>query len=483
MAGDVVGGAARAGAWSAIDIVLRQSVQFIVSIVLARLLSPADFGIVALVSFFTGFGTAVVEGGFATALIQRQDTTREQESALFWMGLAWSAGLGVLLVLLAPFIADFYGHAVLEPLMWLAAAHLLVVAVGAVPTALMTRAMRFDVLAKIALVAALVSGAVAISSAALGAGVWALALQVIVFMGVHSGVLWVVAGWFPVARVRGTGAARLLGFSQRVGFSNLLDHLYVQGFALLVGKVYGVSALGIYNRAHATQHFASGTLGTILRRLTLPLLSSRASDPEVLRETLRRTTRMAMVVTLPVMAGLAVTSDLVVLILFGREWLPSAPILAVLALAGVFLPLQMINVQLLLALDRPELFWRIEVIKKSIGIAMILAGSAFGLTGLAWSQVAFSLFAHFFSGYFSGRFAGYGAFRQLTDLLPLALLSGAMIGALLFLRPLLHGAPLLLLIEMAAIGIAIFVVFGFLLRLEAFKEATNTLKSVLRPRR
>ena len=102
MVAKALGGAARAGAWSAIDIVLRQSVQFIVSVVLARLLSPADFGIIALVSFFTGFGTAVVEGGFATALIQRQETTREQESALFWMGIVWSAGLGLLLVLLAP---------------------------------------------------------------------------------------------------------------------------------------------------------------------------------------------------------------------------------------------------------------------------------------------------------------------------------------------------------------------------------------------
>jgi O-antigen/teichoic acid export membrane protein len=478
--GKAVGGAARAGAWSAIDIVVRQSVQFIVSVVLARLLSPADFGISALVFFFTGFGIALVEGGFATALIQRQDTTRQQESALFWMGLALSAGLGLLLVLLAPFIAEFYGYLVLEPLMWLAALHLQVVAVGVVPTALMIRALRFDLLAKIALLGALISGAVAIVSAAMGAGVWALALQLLTFWTVHSAVVWVVAGWSPVARVRGTGAGRLLKFSQRVGFTSLLDHLYVQGFALLVGKFYGVPALGIYNRAHATQNFLSGTLATILRRLTLPLLSSRASDPELLRATMRRTTRMAMLVTLPVMGGLAVASDLVVLTLFGREWLSAAPILTVLAIAGVFLPLQMINAQLLLALDRPELFSRVEVIKKSVGIAMILIGSTFGLIGLAWSQVAFSLFAHFFNGHFSGRVAGYGAFRQIGDALGLAAVSAVMIAALLFLRPLLHREPLLLLVEMALIGTAIFVVLGFLLRLEAFREGTDTLRSVFR---
>lgn len=479
MTSKFAGGAARAGAWNALELLLRQSVQFIISIVLARLLSPADFGVMALLAFFLGLGTAVVEGGFATAIIQRQDTTREQESALFWMGIVWSGGLGVLLVMLGPLIASFYGQPVLAPLMWLAAAHVMIIALGAIPIALVNRAMRFDLMAKVALFAAVVSGVAAVSAAKLGAGVWALGLQLLTFTGLHSGLIWLFSGWTPVARVRGTGARRLLGFSSRVGFSHLVDHLYVQGFALLVGKLHGVTALGLYNRAHATQYFASGTLGNILRRLTLPLFSSRAGDPMVLRETFRRTIQIAMLVNLPVMGGLAISSDLVVMILFGPIWLPAAPILSVLALAGIFWPLQIINSQLLLAIDRPDLFWRVEIIKKSVGISCLLAGSAFGIMGLAWSQVIFSLFAHFFNGYFSGKHVGYGAFKQIRDIGGLAVVCGTVVAVLFAVRPFLDQRPLLLLMSMVAIGTFLFAGLGFILRVAGFKEARQVVIAAL----
>ncbi len=482
MTSKFAGGAARAGAWNAVELLLRQGVQFVISIILARLLSPADFGIMALLAFFVGFGTAIVEGGFATALIQRQDTTREQESALFWMSVAWSGVLAVLLVLLSPMIARFFEEPVLAPLMWVVAAHVMIIGTGAVPVALITRALRFELMAKVALVAAVISGVVSIAAAALGAGVWALGLQLLTVTALHSGLIWFFSGWSPVARLRGTGAGGLLGFSSRVGLSHLVDHLYVQGFAVLVGKLHGVTALGLYNRAHATQYFASGTLGNIVRRLALPLFSARASDLVVLRDTFRRTVQLAMLVNIPVMAGLAVTSDLVILILFGAEWLPAAPILSVLAVAGIFWPLQVINSQLLLAINRPDLFWRVELIKKSVGIVLLLIGSAFGLMGLAWSQVLFSLFAHFFNGYFSGKHAGYGAFKQIRDVAALAFIC-ATISALLFaVRPFLDQRPFLLLVSMAALGTLGFAAAGFILRLAGFKEARDVVIGVLAKR-
>lgn len=479
MASTSPGGAARAGAWSALDIVARQAVQFIISVVLARLLSPADFGVMALLAFFVGFGTAVVEGGFATTLIQRQDTTREQESALFWMGLGWSVALAILLVMLGPWIADFYDQEVLEPLMWLAGAYVIVMAIGAVPIALMTRAMRFELMAKVAVLAALVSGAIAIAAALLGAGVWALGFQSLAFVVVQSGLIGFLSGWRPVARVRGTGARPLLGFSSRVGASSIVDHLYLQGFTLLVGKLHGVSALGIYNRAHATQFFASGSLAMIVRRLTLPLFSSRASDLQVLRETIRKTVQLAMLVNLPLMVGLAITSDLVIAVLFGPQWLAAAPILSVLAIAGIFLPMQMISTQLLLAVGKPDLYWRTELIKKSVGIVLILGGSTFGMMGLAWSQVIFAIFAHFFNGHFAGKFADYGAFRQIRDVAGVALACGVFAAVLLVLRPYLGQHPLLLLVLMTAIGAAIFLVLGLLFGISAFKEARQVLAGAI----
>ncbi|HEX8412646.1 MAG TPA: oligosaccharide flippase family protein, partial [Sphingomicrobium sp.] len=150
--------ATRAGAWSALDIVLRQGVQFVVSIILARLLSPADFGLMALLTFFTSLSITFVQGGLSMALVQRQDTTREEESAVFWINLAASTVFGVLLVLIAPFLAKFYGEPMLRPLLFVAAAQVVLSALGAVQTALLTRTLRFDQLTKTGIVSSLVSG-------------------------------------------------------------------------------------------------------------------------------------------------------------------------------------------------------------------------------------------------------------------------------------------------------------------------------------
>jgi O-antigen/teichoic acid export membrane protein len=469
------GGAARASAWSAIDVLVRQGLQFVVSVVLARLLSPADFGLMALLAFFTGFGI-VIEAGLASVLVQRKETTREQESALFWIGIACSLLTASILVVLGPVIAGFFEQEVLEQLMWLAGAQVIAMALGIVPIALLTKAMRFHSMAKIALAAAVVSSALGVGAATMGAGVWALGLQFLTFTAMNTIGAWSVSGWRPLARIRGAGGRVLFGFSSRVSLSQLVDHLYGHGATLLIGKLHGLTALGIYNRGQATQYFASGTMGTIVRRLALPLFASRADDTAFLRDTLKRTVQIAMVLNLPMMVGLAITSDLVILILFGAEWASAAPILSVLALAGIFWPLQVINSQLLLAIDRPDLYWQTEIIKKGVGIFLILGGSIFGIMGLAWSQVAFGIFAHFFNGHFSGKHANYGSFRQIRDVGGTLFLSALMAVAVLAARPFLDQRPVLLLASMGALGAIMFCGLGLLLRVSEFRELQAILK-------
>jgi O-antigen/teichoic acid export membrane protein len=271
----------------------------------------------------------------------------------------------------------------------------------------------------------------------------------------------------------------LLDFSTKVGFSQLVDHLSGQGFTLLIGKLHGVAALGLYNRAQATQYFASGTLGAIFKRIALPLFSSRAGDLLLLRDTVKKALQLSMLVNLPIMVGLSLTSDLVILNLFGAAWAPAAPILSVLALAGIFWPMHIINGQLLLAIDRPDLYWRTEVAKKTVGILCILVGSAFGIMGLAWSQVIFSLFAHFFNGYFSAKHLGYGAFRQIQDVSGVALICGIMAAAVLAVRPLLDQPPLLLLCSIALLGVMTYGAAGLVARIEEFKEARRVLIGAL----
>jgi teichuronic acid exporter len=279
--------AAAAGMWSSLDVVLRQGVGFGVSIVLARLLTPADFGIVALLMFFSNLSIVFVQGGLTTALIQQQESTRDEESAVFWFNLAASIVFAAILLVIAPWIARFYGYPILAKLMPCAAAQVVFSAFGAVQTALLTRNLQFGQLTIAGAVSAGLSGAIGISAAVLGFGVWAIALQMVSMALVNSAVLWGLCKWRPTAHFHLVTIRRLFRFGFYLSLSSILDVVNGQGFALIIGKLYGAADLGLFNRANGTQQFATGTLTTIISRVALPSFASRAKDSEALRRGLR----------------------------------------------------------------------------------------------------------------------------------------------------------------------------------------------------
>jgi O-antigen/teichoic acid export membrane protein len=472
--------AAKAGAWSAIDMLVRQGVGFLVLIVLARLLMPADFGIVALVTFFSSLSIVFVQGGLSQALIQRQRTTHDEESAVFWWNLGGSAILAVLLVLIAPFLARFYGHPVLAPLMLVAAAQVVFAALGAVQTALLTRALRFDRLTMAGLVASIASGGVGIGVALMGGGAWALALQLASLAAVNSLILWLVSDWRPVMHFRFATIRPLFDFGIYLSLSSLLDVVYTQGFALIIGKLHGVRELGLYNRASSTQLLPSNVLGSMIARIALPLFSQRTADGEGLRRGMRMANSLAMILNVPAMLGLALLPDLVISTLFGDKWLPAAPILTVLAIGGIILPLHIINLQLLLAHADSKRFFRIELTKKVGGIIFVIVGSYFGIMGLAWATMLFSLVAFPINAAPTRGSLGYSPLAQLWDLRGLVIPAAAMSAVLYFVKPLLPFGPPVSLLILAAAGAILYFAIGFGLRLRSFREAWQVGLAVLR---
>ncbi len=472
--------AAKAGAWSALDILLRQVVGFAVLMVMARLLTPSDFGIVALVTFFASISIVFVQGGLSQALIQRQQTSREEESAVFWWNLGGSALFAALPVLVSPWVADFYGHPVLQPLMLMAAAQILFAALGAVQTALLTRALRFDRLTIAGGIASAASGAIGIGTALAGFGVWALALQLASLALVNSLVLWILCDWRPSLHFRFATIRGLFGFGIYLSLSSALDVLYTQGFALIIGKLHGVRDLGLYNRAHSTQALPSGILGSMVARTAFPLFSARAEDEAALRRGIRMANSLAMILNLPAMLGLAMLSDLVIVTLFGGQWGPAGPILAILALGGILLPIHVINLQFLLARAQSRRFFQLELIKKGGGLLFVAVGSWFGIYGLAWSVVLFGIVAVPINVGPVRAGLGYGPAAQLWDLRGLVLPSAAMAGTLLLLRPMLTLSPPVSLALLTAAGAAVYFAAGLALRSANFVEAKAIGISILR---
>lgn len=462
--------AAIAGAWSAIEVLSRQAVIFLVSMVLARFLEPEDFGVITLLAFFTALSVAFVQGGLSVAIIQRQITTADEESAIFWWNLAGSIILGLIIVLAGPALAAFFHEPLLRQLVILAAAQLIFAAAGGVHTAIITKAMRFDLLTKATLFSSLSSSAVAVTAAFMGAGVWALALQMVTMALFNTAALWLAIDWRPSFHFRFGTIRHLFGFGAWVIVGNVLEVLYTNGFSLLIGKLHGVRQLGFYNQASATQLLPSSALSAIVSRVALPLLAANQDDPEALRRSLRLAIRSVMLVNLPAMAGLAVLSDLVVTALFGPRWLPAAPILSILALGGILFPLHVINLQLVLARGQTATFIQIELTKKSVGIACVLVGSVFGIVGLAWSQVVYSALGLFINAAPARKDLGYGVMRQLSDVSGIAAVTLLMAVAVYFVRKELSTPPLLTLALCSLFGAAFYACLGWLSASPVFRD-------------
>lgn len=424
----------RAGVWSTIDIVLRQGIQFVTSIVLARLLLPADFGLIALVMFFSSFSNVFVQGGLPEALIQSRTTTREEESSVFWWNVANSVLFAACLIAAGPFLASFYAAPALSGLMALAAVQTVCAALGAVQTSLLTRELRFDQLAKAGFVSSVLSGGVAMTAAWMGAGIWSLGVQMATAAVANTALVWLLSSWRPVRHFQLGTIRRMLGFGGWLSLSTALEILYSQGFALLLGKLYGLRELGLYNRAASTQQLPANVFSLVIGRIAFPLLSLRNHDPVAMRAGLRKANGLAMLINVPVMVGLALLPDLVIELLFGPKWVSAAPVLSILAWSGVIFPLHVTNLQALLSQGRTRTYFRVEISKKLIGVAAVVVGSFFGVRGLALAQLGASIVALFINTAPMRASLDYDLRSQLRDLIGIIWATTVMAAVVLVLR-------------------------------------------------
>jgi teichuronic acid exporter len=470
--------AGTASAWSAVDLLGRQGVTLVVSIIMARLLTPADFGAVALAAFFSTIVIAVVQNGLGTAVIQRHGASDAEVSSIFWWNLIASALLAVALAVAGPRVASYYELPVLSPLMLAAAAQVVFTSLGAVHQALLTRELRFGAIAKAGIPATALSGGIGVLLALSGRGLWAIAAQLVSAAALNSLALWVVNRWRPAPVLRAAGLKDALHFGGWVSLSAGLEVLYTQGFALVLGKLYGPRDLGLYMRAFNTQQLPGTVISGIIARVALPLFARRRDDEEAMRRGLLAANRMAMVISLPALVGLALTSDLVIRVLFGPQWDGAAPVLAILAWAGALYPLSANNLQLLLASGRSDVYFRLEIAKKLIGVLAVIVGSWFGIIGLAWGQLMFTVMALLINSWPTRRYYRCGIEKQVADLGGVIAATVAMGAGVVAVRQLVHAGAITELLACIVLGGGLYAAAGMLLRIHAFSEVIAMSRSL-----
>jgi O-antigen/teichoic acid export membrane protein len=409
--------------WSALEISARYGAQFVVMVVLARLLSPADFGLVAMLLVFTSIGALLVDSGFGTALIQRQHTTDDDETTVFLFAVASSTLVALALFVAAPSIAAFYQQPELEALTRVFVLVLPLGAMGAVPDAMLTMKLDFRSRARVEIVASAASGITAIALAWRGYGAWALAWQAIVGMGLRAVLLWTYSAWRPRGRFSADAFRRLFSFGGYMLMTNLLDVVSIRLQSLLIGRLFDSRALGYYTIAQNTQQAPTSFIGSILNRVGLPVFASVAHHPERLLGALRLSLRVSMFLFVPCMLGVAIIARPLVAALYGPRWVEAAPLLAVLALGAVFWPLHVLNLAAISAQGRSDLFFKLALVKKAVAIILIILASQHGPLAIAWATVASSLFSSVVNTHYSRTLLGYGIVMQIADQLGTVLLA------------------------------------------------------------
>ncbi|HUW94310.1 MAG TPA: lipopolysaccharide biosynthesis protein [Anaerolineae bacterium] len=457
--------------WSGIERLGPQAVQLVVSIVLARLLLPREFGLIGMLTIFLALGAVFLNSGFGSALIQKQDATEVHYNSVFYTNILLSVVAAGILCLAAPLIAQFFQQPLLTPLTRVLSLNLVLSAFGLIQVFLMTKRLDFKTQMKASLIASLGSGVVGISMAVLDFGVWSLVAQSVSLTLLNTLLLWVFNTWRP-QRVFSLPALReLFGFGSRLLASGLLDTVFSNIYNVVIGKLFSPADLGYYTRAYTLQQLPSQTVGGIVGRVTFPLFSEIQGDPARVRNGFRKALRALVLVSFPLMIGLLACAQPLVLTLLTEKWAPAIPYLQLLCIVGLFYPLQVINLNVLLAMGRSDLFFRLEVIKKALIVIVLAVTWRRGIQAIIAGQIVLSLVAYYLNSYYSGRIVGYGLGAQVRDLLPYLGAAGAMGAGAFALTWLPVAQPgVLLLIQVLAGGL----IYGLLclgFRLPVFMDA------------
>jgi len=452
---------------------MRQGIQISVTIILARILTPEDFGVIAMLAIFMSVASIFIDSGFSSALIQRQNTTLADESTVFFFNLGMGTVAALLLCVAAPWIATFFEQPVLQYLTYAMAFNQFVGAFGSIHATLLNKEMNFKATAKVGIVSSVVAGAVAIYMASQGYGVWSLAGNSVVSGIITVLLLWLWHPWRPAWTFSFVSLRSFFRFGGYMMASTLMDVFSNNLYLILIGKMYSVRDVGFYDRAQRTQQLPITLMIGIINRVAFSTFALVKEDKARLVRGLRKAQAISMLINIPVLVGMIILAEPLVLTLFGAQWLPIVPILQVLALGGLLWPLHVLNLNILQAQGRSDLFFWISIFKKVINVSLTVAASFHGVMAIAWTQVAISVLGYFVNTRYTKVLLGYSGWKQLSDLKAIFMAAIPMAVAVYLMTDIIQAGPQIKLVIASIIG-------GMIYLLTCRLFCTETLNECLR---
>ena len=474
-------GVSKALGWKLLERFGVQGVQFVLQIILARLLSPEHYGVLSIMIIFTTLANVFIQNGFNTALIQKKNVTDKDYTSVFWVSLAIAGIAYAVIFISAPIIADFYEMpTIIKPFRYLGII-LFPGAVNSVQLAKVSREMNFKKVFTSNIAAIVISGVAGIIIALMGGGIWALVAQSLINVFVAAIVMTFTSNWHPTFVCDFKRVGLLFRFGWKLLVSGLIDTLYQDLRSLVIGKKYDSGTLGYYNRGKQFPQFLMNSINSSVQSVMLPAMSKNQDEKSKVKAMMRTSMSVSAYIIFPMMAGLAAVSTPLVSVLLTDKWLPAVPYMMIYCFILAFYPVHSCNLQAINAMGRSDIFLKLEILKKIIGItALIIAVFCFDSPiAIAMTGVFTAFSGSFINAFPNKKLIGYSYLEQVKDLLPSFLISLAMFGIVYAISFISLPNILLLIIQIIS-GVVIYIALSAIFGLKGFIFVKERLKTIIK---
>jgi teichuronic acid exporter len=395
-----------------------QLISFGVSIVLARLIMPEEFGLIGMIAIFMGLGTALFQGGLTSSLIRTKELTEDDYSTVFFFNLAGSIAIYGVLFLAAPWISEFYKQPTLVNITRVYGLTYILSAFGTVQNTILTKELKFKKQAIISLPALIISSSVGLTLAYCNYGVWSLVASALVNTLAISCLLWITSDWYPKRVFSKEKFQQHFHYGYKLTLSSMLDIIFTNIYQIIIGRYYSPAQVGYYTRANSLMMLPVGNVSGALSRVIFPLLSKVQDDIPRFRNAYKQIMQIVLFIITPIIVLMALLAKPLIILLFTDKWIAVVPIFQIICFTGILLPIHKYNLLVLQVKGRSDLFLKLEVIKK-IALSVILIISFFyGFYALLWGQLLFSIVALLINTHYAGRMLDYTVIQQLKDIAP-----------------------------------------------------------------
>lgn len=466
--------------WGFADNILGLGITAAANIILARILSPADFGIIGMTAIFMTLSTSLVDSGFTGALTRKKDAVKADFDTVFYFNLAVSCLLYAVLFFCSPFIARFFKEPILVPVIRILGISLVINAFGIVQKIILVRRIDFRTQAWISLVSSFAAAVAAVVMAFYGFGVWSLVVLQVGKLAVNTILLWSVSKWYPGLCFSRKSFRDMFSFGGRLLITSIISAIWSEMYSFIIGKMYSSSVLGQYSRADKVKNMVTSNVSSVIQKVSYPVLASIQDEGERQINVYRKILKTTVLISFTAVFGVWAVAGPFILTFFGDQWLPAVGYLRIMCFSGLFLPLMMCSANVINADGRSDITLVLEILKTVMGLIPVVFGIIFSVEALLWSMVGVSFILFVVHAAYVSKVIHYSVGRQLADILPTLCVSIVMALIVNAMNMLAIPQWLLLLLQVCAGGTIVVLAYEFVYKSTEYRDIKNELFRLIR---